>query len=194
MKSTNLLPGDGVVQHFKGFFSTDQSDIFFNDLLNTVEWEQRPIKIFGREVLQPRLTAAFADKGVKYGYSGVLLQSAGWISPMKTIKDACEAFTGLRFNTALVNQYRNGNDYMGWHRDNEKNLGIEPAVLSISLGATRKFQLRRYDSKKELISLELGHGDMLLMTGPVQKFWEHRLPKAGGIEQPRINVTFRRVI
>ncbi len=192
--SSELLSGDGEVKHFKGFFSPAESDVYFEALLKNVDWKQRPIRIFGKEVMQPRLTASFADKGVNYGYSGVQLRSAGWSRPLSGIKKSCEEFTGLHFNTALLNLYRNGNDYMGWHRDNEKSLGVDPAVLSISFGARRIFQLRRYDSKKERVTLELGHGDMLLMTGPVQKFWEHRLPRVAGLMQARINITFREVV
>jgi alkylated DNA repair dioxygenase AlkB len=190
----NFLPHHGAANLCRNFFPVRESDELFVQLLDTVEWKQDHIKIFGRETLQPRLSAAFADQGIEYGYSGIILKSLPWNEPLARIKAKVQETTGLIFNTALLNLYRDGNDYMGWHRDNEGPLGPNPPVASVSLGAKRKFQLRTYSTKSDLVSIELAHGDLLLMLGEVQHFWQHRLPKDRTVLEPRINITFRNIL
>src|SRR5690606_18833627 len=116
-----------------------------------------------------------------------------WTDALLAIRSKVEKRSGETFNTALLNYYRDGKDYMGWHRDNEKALGKSPPVASVSFGASRIFQLRRYDSKQQKMELLLNAGDLLLMSGDTQRYWEHRLPRAPKNTQPRINITFRRV-
>ena len=193
-KTPNLIPRNGHVFLQTGFLGRQEGDRMFVVLSEASSWEQRPVKIFGRKIPQPRLTSFFADEGVVYTYSGLTLQGNGWNPGLKAVKERVESFTGEKFNSALLNLYRDGNDYMGWHRDNEKSLGDMPAVASVSLGATRVFQLREYETKKNLVSIELTHGSLLLMKGKTQGCWEHRLPKAPAVTNARMNITFRKII
>ena len=189
----NLLPRSGTAFHFPGFFSRSQSDHYFSVLQKEIQWKQEPIYIFGKEIMQPRLTASFADEGIFYGYSGIKLQSEKWTDTLTEIKIKVEEAAGQSFNTALLNFYRDGNDSMGWHRDNEKELGVNPVIASISFGAERIFQFREYKGSSKVLSGKLGHGDLLIMGGESQHHWQHRLPKATGIKEPRINITFRQI-
>jgi alkylated DNA repair dioxygenase AlkB len=187
----NLLPYSGEVYYYPDLFSTRESDDFLNSLLKNINWKQEPIKIFGKTVMQPRLTAWFADEGQSYSYSGTTMQASDWTKDLLKIKAQVEETAFVKFNSALLNLYRNGNDSVGWHRDNEKELGDEPIIGSVSFGATRTFQLRDYKTKNHLISLELKHGSLVLMRGQTQTVWEHRIPKTTKVTSPRVNITFR---
>jgi alkylated DNA repair dioxygenase AlkB len=189
----NILPRHGETYLYPGFFSEQESDRFFEDLLKNIKWEQMAIRIFGKTVLQPRLTAWFADKGIHYTYSGLTPVAFEWTDALLDIKQRVEKKCGVTFNSALLNLYRNGKDSMGWHRDNEKALGRDPVVASVSFGATRNFRLRDYATKKEMIEMDLGHGSFLLMRGETQHFWEHAVPKTNKRVGERINITFRSV-
>jgi alkylated DNA repair dioxygenase AlkB len=190
----NLLPSQGEILYFPGFFSQRESDEFFRSLLQNIPWRQMPIKIFGKTVQQPRLTAWYADEGVEYKYSGLRLQAQPWIEPLSSVRLKIEKETGHLFNSALLNLYRDGNDSMGWHRDNEKALGPNPVIASLSLGAPRVFKLRKYSDKSLPFSLELQHGSLLLMHGESQHHWEHSIPKTKAALGQRINITFRKVL
>lgn len=189
--SPNLLPSDGEVYYYPHFFTVAESDSLLRHLTDDIAWKQEPITIFGRQVMQPRLTAWYGDADTSYRYSGVTMQPLPWTFGLQTIKNKVDACAGVRFNGALLNFYRNGQDSMGWHRDNEKELGPEPVIASVSFGAARHFRLRRYGLKTDLINVPLGHGSLLLMRGKTQQFWEHCLPKTIKISDIRINITFR---
>jgi alkylated DNA repair dioxygenase AlkB len=190
----NLLPHHGEVYYERSFFSKEESDLFFRELLVQVEWKQMPIKIYGKEVMQPRLTAWFADEGVQYTYSGLTLGPVKWHPAILNIKQRVEGSSGFRFNSALLNLYRDGNDSMGWHRDNEKELGNDPPVASVNFGATRKFLIRDYHKKENTISLDLEHGSFLLMCEETQHYWQHSVPKTSKASGTRINITFRNIL
>ncbi len=190
----NLIPHHGEAFYYPEFFCKEESGELFTGLLNNIPWKQEPIKIFGKEIMQPRLTAWYADKGVRYSYSGITMQPIVWTGVLSKIKSQVEQKSKYRFNSALLNLYRDGNDSMGWHRDNEKELGTNPVIASISFGETRKFQIRTYRKKENLISLELEHGSFLLMGGETQSYWEHRVPKTTKPIGQRINITFRNVL
>jgi alkylated DNA repair dioxygenase AlkB len=187
----NQLPHHGEVYFYTNFFSKEESDLFYSELKDEVPWKQEPIKIFGKEVMQPRLTAWYGDEGKSYTYSGITMSALSWSNTLLKIKDKVENFSGLKFNSALLNNYRNGNDSMGWHRDNEKELGVNPAIASVSLGTSRVFKLRNYLNKKELVSFELIHGSLLTMLGETNHYWEHAIPKTTKVNSGRINITFR---
>jgi len=189
----NLLPHSGQALFFHGFFPTAQSDQYFNSLQQEINWKQEPIRIFGKEIMQPRLTASFADEGISYGYSGIVLQSSLWTNTLLEIKKRVEEMADEKFNTALLNYYRNGQDSMGWHRDNEKELGINPVIASVSFGSERIFQFREYNGSTKPLSFVLGHGDLLIMRGQSQHHWQHRIPKSASAKEPRINITFRKI-
>ena len=187
----NLLPFEGEAFFYPALFSREESDTFYRQLLNEVNWKQEPIKIFGKEIMQPRLTAWYGEAGKRYSYSGITMEPMGWTPWLLAIKQRIESVAKVIFTGALLNQYRTGQDSMGWHRDNEKELGMNPVIGSVSFGATRKFQLRNYTNKKITRSIELTHGSFLLMQGETQHRWEHQVPKTAKDKGIRINLTFR---
>ena len=187
----NLLPCDGEVLIYPALFSKEESDHYLEVLRREIAWKQEPIKILGKEIMQPRLTAWYGDVDKSYTYSGITMQPIAWTASLKEIKEKIERIAGLQFTSALLNLYRTGNDSMGWHRDNEKELGINPIIGSVSFGATRNFQFRKYSDKSNKINLELSHGSFLLMRGSTNHHWEHRVPKISEPVNERINITFR---
>lgn len=197
MRLSNLVPKDGDVFYIPNFFSGAEADGCFSSLQDDVQWRQTPIKMFGKDILQPRLTSWIGDDGAAYRYSGVTLRPEPWPMILKDIKQRVESVVGVVFNSALLNLYRNGQDSMGWHRDNEKELGACPVISSVSFGAERLFRLRHYFEKKLETEILLAHGSLLIMCGQTQHFWEHSIPKtsksAWESTNPRINVTFRLV-
>ena len=187
----NLLPYGGELYYIPDVFAREQGEAYFNQLFTEIRWKQEPIKIFGREVMQPRLTAWYGDVMKPYAYSGITMAPNHWIHPLLEIKSVAEKFSGAESSSALLNLYRDGNDGLGWHRDNEKVLGPTPSIASVSLGAVRTFQLRDYKDKKNLISLDLQPGSIVIMRGASQQMWEHRVPKSKKVLGARINITFR---
>ncbi len=187
----NILPFDGEAYFFPQFFSNEEADEYLDLLANDIAWKQEPIKIFGKEIMQPRLTAYHGDADRPYSYSGITMHPAQWNAPLLAIKQRVEKIAKVNFTAALLNQYRDGSDSMGWHRDNEKVLGVNPVIASVSFGAARNFTLRNYADKKISRSLELTHGSLLLMQGSTQHFWEHQVAKTRHATGMRINITFR---
>ena len=185
----NLLPYKGEAYLYPAFFNGRESKQYLHDLTHNIAWKQEPIKIFGKEVMQPRLTAWYGDKA--YTYSGITMQPLPWTPALAAIKAKTEAVAGIGFTSALLNFYRNGKDSMGWHRDNEKELGINPIIASVSFGQSRTFKLRDYYKKGNSISVELGNGSLLLMRGETQHYWEHCITKTAKQVGERINITFR---
>lgn len=191
--STNLLPYQGESFLFPDFFSIEEADVFFNALQEGINWRQEPIWMFGKQVMQPRLTALYGNPTVPYGYSGIQMLPQAFTPALAEIHDRLQKFTLSVFTHVLCNYYRDGNDSMGWHRDNEPVLGKNPTIASLTFGATRSFQMRDYATKANKIDLALSHGSLLLMRGESQHFWEHQLPKTKKIQAPRINLTFRKL-
>jgi len=187
----NLLPSGGEVFYYPRVFDAGLSDEYFNLLFSGIRWKQEPVKLFGREIMQPRLTAWYGDEDKPYAYSGLKMQATRWIEPLLDIKAVADKYSGAHSTSALLNLYRDGSDGLGWHRDNEKVLGPEPVIASVSLGAPRLFQLRNYHHKKQVITLDLEPGSLLVMKGASQKEWEHRIPKTKRPVGARINITFR---
>ena len=187
----NLLPYRGEAFLFPQFFTKTECGAYYQELVNDIEWRQEPIKIFGKEVMQPRLTAWYGDNNRPYTYSGISMQPLPWTPSLIAIKEKIEPLAKVTFTSALLNLYRDGKDSMGWHRDNEKELGTNPVIGSVSFGATRIFKLRNYENKKETQTLELTNGSFLLMTGETQHYWEHMVAKTSKEVGARINITFR---
>ncbi len=181
----------GEVLFRPSFFSHQESDQLFQTLKAELPWEQRSIKMFGKSVLQPRLQAWCGD--ANYTYSGLTMLPTPWTPELLFIKSRIESVCDVQFNSVLVNLYRSGEDYMGWHSDNEKELGVNPVIASVSLGASRRFLLRHKTSGKTLEYL-LDHGDLFTMGGQLQEYWKHSLPKMKKVNMERINLTFRSVI
>jgi len=194
LETTNLLPFQGEVYFYPDFFSLEEADLYFKLLQEELVWQQEPIWMFGKQVLQPRLTALYGDPKVSYGYSGISMQSLPFTKELEKIKQRLQDYTQHEFTHVLCNYYRDGQDSMGWHRDNEPVLGQNPKIASLTFGASRSFQMRPYTEKEPKLNIELSHGSLLLMQGESQHHWEHQLPKTKKIIQPRINLTFRRLL
>lgn len=190
----NLLPKDGDVRLFPHFFRPEESDRLLHALTENIAWKQEPIVIMGRQVMQPRLTAWYGNEGKAYTYSGVTMQPLPWTDALRFIKSKIEPVAGVVFNSALLNFYRNGNDSMGWHRDNERSLGPQPVIGSVNFGAARYFQLKHAKEKTLRQQVVLTHGSFLLMRGHTQENWYHGVPKTARITEPRINITFRIIV
>jgi alkylated DNA repair dioxygenase AlkB len=148
--------------------------------------------MFGKDIPQPRLVAWFGDPGCEYSYSGISMNLNEWTPQLLELKAVCEQFAGTTFNSTLANLYRNGNDKMSWHSDDEPELGIEPCIASLSLGATRRFKFR-HRTTKEAVECSLPSGSLIVMSGLCQKMWEHEVPRETRVTEPRINLTFRAV-
>jgi alkylated DNA repair dioxygenase AlkB len=148
------------------------------------------MNMYGKEVLFPRLTAWYGDSDRPYSFSGITLNPLPWTEELLKIKKKIETKTSAIFNSVLLNKYRDGSDSISWHTDDEKELGKNPIIASVTFGGTRNFQLRHRDTG-EKINLELSHGSLLIMQGELQHFWRHQIPKTKKQVDPRINLTFR---
>lgn len=157
-----------------------------------VAWEHRSIRMFGRLLPQPRLTAWYGDPAARYAYSGLQWEPRPWTPALQALRQQVEAAAGAPFNSVLLNLYRDGRDSMGWHADDEPELGPAPTIASLSLGATRRFRLRpRPGVAHAPFGLDLPAGSLLLMSGNSQAHWQHALPKTSRPVGPRLNLTFR---
>lgn len=175
------------------FMDYKQADYYYEHLLEHVKWEQYHIKMFGKTLPQPRLTAWYGEKGAAYSYSGIQLMPLPFTAELLSLKNSIEAITKHEFNSVLLNLYRNHQDSMGWHSDDEKELGDFPFIASLSLGSSRVFQLKHKVDKLLKGKIELSHGSLLCMGGPMQSFWQHAIPKSSIPCGPRINLTFRQI-
>ncbi len=185
---------DADLSLFDHFFDESEADRLHRMLTTEVPWQQDRITVYGRTLDQPRLTAWHADPGKTYAYSGIRMHPRPWTPALLAIKARVEDAAQAVFNSVLLNLYRSGRDSVGWHRDDEPELGRNPVIASVSLGATRMFQMRHV-ARKDLgrIDIPLGHGSLLLMCGTTQHCWEHQVPKTARPVGPRINLTFRRI-
>lgn len=193
MKSEIFSLPDAELEYFPHFLNTEKADLLLKKLLKEVPWQQQNIKLFGKEIPQPRLTAFYAEQGISYTYSGLQLQPNNFSTELWELKQKTQELSGFDFNTCLANLYRHGNDSMGWHADDEKVLGKNPVIASISLGGIRRFQFKHKTNKDLKESIELQHGSLLIMKGSMQHFWKHQLPKTKKEVAPRINLTFRKI-
>ena len=185
---------DGEYWFIRDFLSLDQALEYENLLLNTIEWKQEEVFVFGKTHKEPRKTAWYGDQECVYSYAGKTNYPMPWTDELVQLKSDIEAFVpGTRFNSVLLNQYRDGNDKMGWHSDNEKELGKNPFIASLSLGATRFFDLKHKRIKSLKKRLELPAGSLLIMCGALQENWLHQIPQQKTIKERRINLTFREV-
>lgn len=158
-----------------------------------IDWEVHRLKLFGREVESPRLSRWIGDPGASYRYSGVRFEPASWPRALNAIRKAVSAASGEDFNSVLANLYRDGNDTMGWHSDDEPELGAQPIIASLSLGASRRFVLKSRAKGGDKLELELPHGSLLVMRGETQKNYRHSLPRTKRATGERMNLTFRRI-
>jgi alkylated DNA repair dioxygenase AlkB len=182
---------DAEIIYYPHFLDTNEADKIFVELKNTIPWQQDEIQVFGKTHAQPRLTALYGNEGKPYSYSNITMQPHYWTPLLQKIKSYVESVCETEFTSVLLNYYRDGKDSNGWHADNEKELGTNPTIASLSFGAARTFQLKHNTIKENKKSILLEHGSLLLMKGPTQHFWKHQIPKTAKPTGPRINLTFR---
>ena len=181
---------DAEIIYYPALFDATTSNKFYQELLHTIPWQQDNIKVYGKVHAQPRMTALFGNNGKPYSYSNITMQPHEWNLLLQKLKFQIETVANTQFTSVLLNYYRDGKDSNGWHADNEKELGTNPIISSLSFGAPRMFQLKHNTLPiKQNIVLE--SGSLLLMKGTTQHFWKHQIPKTNKPVGGRINLTFR---
>ena len=182
---------DAEIIYYPHFFDKKEADAIFAELKNDIPWRQDDICVYGKIHPQPRLTALFGNEGKPYSYSNIKMEPHPWNLLLEKIKSKIESVSDTNFTTVLLNQYRDGKDSNGWHADNEKELGRNPIIASLSFGAERVFQLKHNSIPGLKQNILLEHGSLLLMKGTTQHFWKHQIPKTSKPIGSRINLTFR---
>ena len=186
------MPFTEQLQYHPLLFDPKEQSLLMNALQEEIPWKQEHIKLFGKTHPTPRLTAWHGDTHCVYKYSGVVNQPFPWTPSLITIKTRIESLSnGATFNCVLLNFYRDGSDKMGWHSDDEKELGPNPSIASVSFGATRRFDFKHKTEANNKFSIHLESGSLLLMQGDMQHHWLHQIPAQKRIQEPRINLTFR---
>jgi alkylated DNA repair dioxygenase AlkB len=188
----NLLPHDGEATYHGPVFAQKQADTLLASLLQTVPWEHDEVFMFGKKIVTARQVAWFGDQNCHYTYSGKTHHALPWTRELLLIKELVESLARTSFNSCLANLYHEGEQGMGWHQDNEKELGPQPTIASVSFGAQRRFDFRHKVSR-EKVSVNLEHGSLLIMADSTQTHWQHQLPKTKKVSTPRVNLTFRTI-
>jgi alkylated DNA repair dioxygenase AlkB len=186
--------GDASLRYYANFMSSVEADETMRELRTRIEWRQEFISMYGAQHPIPRLSAWYGEEGVSYAYSGIEGEACLWFPELERLRARIESRTGEVFNGVLANFYRDGRDSVSWHSDDEPSLGSDPIVASLSLGSTRRFQLKHRMEQRETVSLELKHGSLLVMMSGTQKNWLHQVPKTRQVVGERINLTFRRIV
>lgn len=191
----HALAQDASCELHEPWLEPNQADLLLATLLAELPWESRAIRIFGREVMQPRLVCWVGDPEAVYTYSGTRHDPLPWHPALDDLRDRLSTQFGTRFNSVLCNLYRNGDDCMGMHSDREPELGPCPFIVSVSLGATRKLTFRAKNPHDlPRLDLDLSHGSLLAMGGRIQDLYRHGIPRQPRVLEPRINLTFRRIV
>lgn len=190
--TANLLPFDGTVNYYGPIVSADEARSYYETLLNGVPWKNDEAIIFGKHFVTARKVAWYGDSDYFYTYSGTTKQALLWTAELLTLKSTVERITGSKFNSCLLNLYHDGNEGMAWHSDDEKSLGTNSTIASVSFGAERKFCFK-HKRRQETISIVLESGSLLVMKDATQTNWLHSVPKSKKIKTPRINLTFRTI-
>jgi len=188
-----IINNDGLVIYYGKVMDKDEADAYLENLLDTIKWKNDEAIIFGRHIITKRKVAWYGDDGYSYKYSGTTKQALSWTPELLELKKLTEQLTGESFNSCLLNLYHDGNEGMAWHSDDEKALGKDSAIASLSFGAERKFSLK-HRLTKENQSVLLENGSLLIMKGTTQTNWLHSLPISKKINSQRVNLTFRRMI
>ena len=183
---------DSEILYYPNFYDEVKADKLKELLLNKVPWQQDTIRVFGKDYLQPRLTAFYGNNGKALHYSNITMVPDEFSSDLLKIKDKIESCTKEKFTSCLLNLYRDGKDSNGWHADNEKELGVNPSIASLSFGETRRFHLK-HKTKSLKHRIELEHGSLLVMKGTTQHYWQHQISKTKRKIGERINLTFRNI-
>lgn len=182
------------VRLLPGWLAPGEADALLAALTEQVPWEVHRIRMFGRWVDSPRLSCWIGDPGTGYVYSGARFEPKPWPAALAALRPRIDEAAGVAMNSVLANLYRDGRDAMGWHSDDEPELGARPVIASLSLGGTRRFVFRHRRDPALKHELALAHGSLLLMAGDTQADWKHALPRTARQVSPRINLTFRRIL
>lgn len=187
--------GNASIREYPRAFSDNEANALLCTLQSTIPWQQAAIRIAGKMVEVPRLQCWMGDRQSRYGYSGMRLVPVEWQADVLGIRQRVQELAGTEFNSVLLNYYRSGKDSVSWHADNEPELGPDPMIASVSLGAERYFQLKsRHQCGRDRYQILLRHGSVLLLGKGLQINWLHQLPKVQGLDLPRINLTFRQIL
>lgn len=189
----NLLPKDGTVNYYGRILSPQEANEYFTVLLDSIVWKNDEAVVYGKHIQTKRKVAWYGDKKFEYTYSNVTKQALPWTKELLALKALAEEKSGERFNSCLLNLYHNGDEGMAWHSDAEKDLKKNGAIASLSFGAERKFAFK-HKTSKEVVSLILENGSLLVMKDTTQTHWLHRLPPTKSVNRPRINLTFRMIV
>tara|TARA_R110002073_G_scaffold159955_2_gene315406 strand:- start:2331 stop:2945 length:615 start_codon:yes stop_codon:yes gene_type:complete len=192
-ESNNLLPKDGVVNYYGKIVPEELANTIFYNLLEHLDWKHDEATVYGKHYVTKRKVAWYGEKAFKYTYSGKTKKASQFTPGLLKLKQLIELKTGETFNSCLCNLYHNGEETMGWHSDDEKDLKKHGAIASLSFGAKRKFAFK-HKQTKEKCDFFLEHGSLLVMTGTTQEHWLHRLPPSKKIKEARINLTFRTIV
>lgn len=213
-KGYNIVIPQGELLYFPEFFSpkianraldfllansaahTLPHELSANTPWTNIPWQQDEIKMYGKQIPLPRLSSWHGDSDHPYTYSGITLQSLPWNAALDYLRDQLQQLTSIRFNSVLLNLYRDGQDHISWHTDDEPELGKNPIIASINFGESRRFLLRRCEKERqahEKVEVLLSHGSVLVMQGETQHYWQHSVPKQAKVIKPRINLTFRHI-
>jgi alkylated DNA repair dioxygenase AlkB len=185
-RGSNLLPKDGTVNYYGKVLPSREANQYFDLLMQNILWKNDEVVIFGKHIVTKRKAAWYGDSNYLYTYSNTTKQALVWTKELCKLKQIVEEFVGTTFNSCLLNLYHNGDEGMGWHSDDEESLGKNNTIASLSLGAERKF-LFRHKQSKQIVSLVLEHGSLLIMKDATQANWLHSLAKSKNVTQPRIN-------
>jgi len=192
-KEHNWLPQDGIVNYYGHLFKQEDANNYFEKLLNSIEWRNDELVIFGKKIITKRKVAWYGEKPFEYSYSNTTKYALPWTKELLELKTAIEKETGETFNSCLLNLYHNGDEGMAWHSDGETELKKDGAIASLSFGAERKFAFKHKQTNQK-VELTLEHGSLLIMKDTTQTHWLHKLPPTKKIKTPRINLTFRTIM
>ena len=191
--TANLLPCQGTVNYLGPILSPAEAERYYATLLHDIPWKNDEAVIFGKHIITARKVAWYGDSDFSYTYSGSTKQALAWTRELAELKLLVEKLTATSFNSCLLNLYHDGNEGMAWHSDDEKSLGKDTTIASLSLGAEREFRLK-HKRMEEKISVHLENGSLLVMKDTTQSHWLHSIPKSKKIKTPRINLTFRTIV
>lgn len=186
----SILPHDGEAIYYGPLFDIQVADNQLDYLLQEIPWKHDEVVMFGRHIITSRKVAWFGDRNFDYTYSGRTRTALEWTPDLRALKSLIEQKTGATYNSCLLNFYADGDQGMGWHSDDEKELSTNPNIASVSFGAIRRFDFRHKQSR-EKISIMLEHSSLLVMRGTTQSCWQHQIPKSKKVTTPRVNLTFR---
>lgn len=185
-----LLPHD-LLDYRPAIFNADESTVLLKNFISATTWKQEDIQMYGKTMKTPRLTAWYGDNNKDYTFSGTKYSPIPWTDELLHIKNVIEPIAGIRFNSVLLNYYRDANDSVAWHSDDEYELGINPVIASVSFGQVRRFDIRHKQDHNRKFSIYLEDGSLLVMKGDLQHQWEHSIPKSTQVMKERVNLTFR---